>query len=86
MKVDANIKIIKGEAEMDRIYNIDYVAVSMNLAIRVLYIVSSIKVGEGRKRVFSRRLNVPISTGVEQHLTDHNFYNFLVRGELQMCL
>ena len=50
-KFHANSKILNSEVELNSIYNIDTVAVSLKLDIRVLYLVSSSKVGEGSKRV-----------------------------------
>ena len=78
--------MINGKVELNRIDNLDTVAVSLKLAIRVLYIVSSSKVDEGRNNAVLRRRNLPISTGVEQHLTDKNVDNVLIHRELQLCL
>ena len=85
-KGDTNSEILNGEVELKRIDNIDTLAVSLKLIIIFLYIVSSMEVGEVSKHVFSRRRNLPISTGVKQHLTDQNVDNILVHGELQLCL
>ena len=48
-KVDANSEIHNGEVELNRIGNLDTIAISMKLSIRVLYLVSSREVDEDSK-------------------------------------
>ena len=86
LKGYANSEILNGEVELKIIDNLDTVAVSLNIAIRVLYLVNSSEVGEGSKRAFLRRRNLTISTGVKQHIINQNVDNVLFYGELQLCL